>query len=91
MFIKNLAEMFLILNLTQYQVYAAYEEAVLEYSYLVNVHQAKNVLSDVLGATTGTFDHDGELKSGAFFKLEWGPVLPLKFPRIDFGILKKVV
>ena len=29
-------------------VYANYQEAVLEYSYLVNVHQSKNILSDVL-------------------------------------------
>ncbi len=32
-------------------VYNAYEEACLEYSYLVNTHQAKNVLSDMLGNT----------------------------------------
>ena len=61
---KKLGGDVLDLELTQYQVYAAYEEAVLEYSYIVNIHQAKNVLSDVLGNTTGTFDHDGQLKSG---------------------------
>ena len=36
-------------------VYAAYEEACLEYSYQINIHQAKNVLSDLLGMATGTF------------------------------------
>ena len=46
-------------------VYAAYQEAVLEYSYMVNSHQAKNVLSDMLGATTASFDEDGEISSGA--------------------------
>ena len=46
-------------------VYAAYQEAVLEYSYIVNSHQAKNVLSDMLGATTASFDEDGEISSGA--------------------------
>ena len=61
---KKLGGDVLDIEITEYQVYAAYEEAVLEYSYIVNVHQSKNVLSDVLGATTGTFDHDGEIKSG---------------------------
>ena len=46
-------------------VYAAYQEAVLEYSYLINSHQAKNVLSDMLGATTASFDEDGEISAGA--------------------------
>ena len=32
-------------------VYTAYEMATLEYSTIVNNHQAKNVLSDFLGAT----------------------------------------
>ena len=46
-------------------VYAAYQEAVLEYSYLINSHQAKNVLSDMLGAATSSFDEDGEISAGA--------------------------
>ena len=29
-------------EITQKQVFAAYEEAVLEYSYIVNIHQARN-------------------------------------------------
>ena len=37
------------IELSEYQVYAAYEEAVLEYSYIVNIHQAKNAMSDFLG------------------------------------------
>ena len=60
-------------------VYNAYEEACLEYSYLVNTHQAKNVLSDMLGNTTGTFDQDGEL-SGAY-----DTKANLKFPRFQLG------
>ena len=59
-------------------VYANYEEAVLEYSYIINTHQAKNVLSDILGATTGTFDHDGNLKSGP-------TSANLKFPRFEYA------
>tara|TARA_A100001391_G_C5055486_1_gene274623 strand:+ start:106 stop:1350 length:1245 start_codon:yes stop_codon:yes gene_type:complete len=60
-------------------VYNAYEEACLEYSYIVNTHQAKNVLSDMLGNTTGTFDQDGEL-SGSYTTSA-----NLKFPRFQLG------
>jgi len=42
-------------------VYKAYEESCLEYSYLLNTHQAKNVLSDMLGGATGSFNEDGEM------------------------------
>ena len=49
------------LEITPINVYNAYEEACLEYSYLVNTHQAKNVLSELLGNTTGSFNQDGEL------------------------------
>ena len=37
------------IEIKEENVYAAYEEACLEYSYLVNIHQSKNILSDVLG------------------------------------------
>ena len=72
-------------------VYAAYEEAVLEYSYIVNVHQAKNVLPRVLGHTTGTFDHDGMLKeyddSGHVLSASH---VALKYPRFDYGMQRRV-
>jgi hypothetical protein len=42
------------IELTDSNVYAAYEEAVLEYSYILNMHQGKNILPDALGKTTGT-------------------------------------
>ena len=45
------------LEIKEESVYSAYEEACLEYSYLVNIHQSKNILSDVLGNTTASFDH----------------------------------
>jgi hypothetical protein len=53
------------IELTDCNIYAAYEAAVLEYSNLINLHQAKNVLSDMLGTPTGCFDHDGEYVSGS--------------------------
>jgi len=70
------------LEISPRNVYNAYEEACLEYSYLINTHQAKNVLSDLMGNTTGSFDEDGE-----FFNFEKGvDVKPnLKFPRFQLG------
>ena len=53
------------IELTANNVYSSYETAVLEYSNLINLHQAKNVLSDLLGAPTGCFNHDGEYVSGS--------------------------
>lgn len=52
-------------ELTKQQVWAAYEESVLEYSYLINMHQSKNVLFQLLGSTTGSFDSDGSFISGS--------------------------
>lgn len=61
---KRLGGDVLDIELTTGNVYAAYEEAVLEYSYIVNLHQSINALPTMLGATTGSFDQDGEFKSG---------------------------
>ena len=77
------------IELTTGSVYAAYEEAVLEYSYIVNMHQSKNILSDILGMTTGTFDHDGELKSGALSSSLSGTHIALKYPKITFALNQK--
>ena len=64
-------------------VYANYEEAVLEYSYLVNLHQSKNMLSDVLGQATGTFDQDGNIVTGP-------ENVNLKYPRVMFEYARRV-
>jgi hypothetical protein len=80
---KKLGGDVLDVELTEYQVYAAYEEAVLEYSYIVNVHQAKNVLSDIIGATTGTFDHNGEIKTGP-------TGVATKLPQFTFAYSKRI-
>jgi len=71
------------IELTTGSVYAAYEEAVLEYSYIVNMHQSKNILSDVLGMTTGTFDHDGEVKTG-------DTDVALKYPKTTFAHIQRL-
>ena len=43
-------------ELTNKDVYGCFEEAVLEYSYLVNSYQGKSVLADVLGSPTGSLE-----------------------------------
>lgn len=78
------------IEVTTGSVYAAYEEAVLEYSYIINMHQSKNVLSDILGMTTGTFDHDGELKAGTLSSSLAGTHVALKYPRTTFAHSQKV-
>ena len=70
------------IEITANQVYAAYEEAVLEYSYIVNLHQSKNTLPSALGDATGTFDHRGDLKSG--------PVsASMKYPTFEIGYTRR--
>jgi hypothetical protein len=71
------------IELTPANVYAAYEEAVLEYSYILNIHQTKNSLSTYLGEATGTFDHNGDRKSGP-------ENVNLKFPRFTIGYSRRV-
>jgi hypothetical protein len=77
------------LEITPSNVYNAYEEACLEYSYLINTHQAKNVLSDLLGNTTGSFNQDGEFTeySGSD-GIDGKP--NLKFPRFQLGFAMHV-
>jgi hypothetical protein len=70
------------IELTEYNVYAAYETAVLEYSYLVNIHQSKNILPSVLGNATASFDSDGEIKDGQD--------ISTKYPSFDIGYVKQV-
>ena len=64
---------------------SAYEEAVLEYSYIINLHQGKNVMSNLLGQTTGTFDNDGELESGVLKTNLSGTGAELRYPTYDLG------
>ena len=71
------------IELTANNVYAAYEEAVLEYSYIINLHQGKNVLSTVLGSTTSSFDHKGNILTGPSGS-------NLKYPRYSLGYSRRV-
>ncbi len=78
------------IELTEQNVYTSYELAVLEYSYIVNNHQAINVLADFLGATTGTFDHKGTLESGILSSSLEGTHVALKYPSITFAVADRV-
>ena len=83
---KKLGGDILDIELTAGNVYASYEEALLEYSYQINIHQAKNVLSDLLGMSTGTFDHDGQMIGGD----AKDSAVNLSFPRFEFNYAKRV-
>jgi hypothetical protein len=74
------------LEIVDKNVYSAYEEAVLEYSYIVNVHQSKNILHSSLGATTGTFDSDGQRTDSLS-----GSNVETKYPKFKFGYGKKLI
>ena len=87
---KKLGGDVLDLEITEGSVYAAYEEAVLEYSYLVNIHQATNVLSDALGNTTGSFDSKGNLESGSLSSSLGGTHVALKYPKFDYSMTRRI-
>tara|TARA_R100000234_G_scaffold118327_2_gene98534 strand:+ start:1245 stop:2513 length:1269 start_codon:yes stop_codon:yes gene_type:complete len=78
------------IELTPENVYANFEESVLEYSYLVNTHQGKNILSTVLGNATGTFDHKGDMKSGVLSSSLGTRRVELSYPEIRFEYSRRV-
>ena len=84
---KKLGGDVLDIELTEGNVYSAYEEAVLEYSYIVNLHQTKNSLSDFLGAPTASFDQDGQIVAGDSLS---GSNVELAYPRFDYGYVRRV-
>lgn len=84
---KKLGGDVLDIELAEGNVYASYEEAVLEYSYLINVHQSKNSLSDLLGAQTASFDEDGQIASGHALE---NVNVSLRYPRFDYGFARRV-
>ena len=73
---KRLGGDILDIEITAENVYNHYEEAVLEYSYIVNLHQARNSLGSALGGPTGSFDHKGDLTDGTD--------VALKYPKFQF-------
>lgn len=80
---KRLGGDVLDIELTEDNVYANFEDAVLEYSYLINIHQSKNILGSALGGTTGSFDHKGEVTTGP-------TNAQLKYPKLNFEIAFRI-
>jgi hypothetical protein len=76
---KRLGGDVLDIELTEENVYANFEDAVLEYSYLINIHQSKNILGSALGGTTGSFNHKGEIATGP-------ENVQLKYPKLNFEV-----
>lgn len=74
------------IELDEKNIYAAYEESVLEYSYIVNIHQSKNILHSSLGAQTGTFDSDGQRTDA-----NSDSNVETKYPKFKFGYNKRVM
>ena len=83
---KKLGGDVLDIELTVGNIYAAYEEAVLECSYHINKHQAKNVLGSLLGFATGTFDNDGQMTGGDAS----GSAVNLSYPRYKLEYARRV-
>jgi len=67
-------------------VYSSYEEACLEYSYLVNLHQAKNSLPSLLGNTTASFNQLGEVTTTGLTNTH----VELKYPNFQIQMARKV-
>ena len=79
---KRLGGDILDIEITANNVYNHYEEAVLEYSYILNLHQARNALGSALGGPTGSFDHKGDLTEGED--------VALKYPKFQFDYAFRV-
>lgn len=79
---KRLGGDVLDIELKTTNVYNHYEEAVLEYSYIVNLHQARNSLGQALGGPTGSFNNKGELTAGTD--------AALKYPKFKFDYAYRV-
>ena len=85
---KKLGGDVLDIELKADNVYSNYEEACLEYSYQVNIHQAKNVLLEYLGLPTGSFNHLGNIDAdGSPLS---GSDIALRYPRIEFRYQRRV-
>jgi len=82
---KKLGGDVLDIELVETQVYAAYEEACLEYSYLINLHQSKNILPFALGQATSSFNSDGQISSS-----DPNVSANLAFPKMSFAYAKNI-
>jgi hypothetical protein len=84
---KKLGGDILDIELVESQVHTSYEEACLEYSYLINLHQSKNALPFTLGQSTGSFNSDGQLTGSDSSELINAN---LAFPKMQFTYAKNI-
>ena len=95
---KKLGGDVLDIELTTGNVYSAYEEATLEYSYTINLHQATNTLARSLGNPTGSFDSKGNMVdpslSGSLGsdsdKTAAARGTSLKYPKFSYDFTRRV-
>jgi hypothetical protein len=76
-------------ELDEYTVYQTYQQAVMDYSEMINTHQAANILSSALGGQIGKFDSHGNLVTEAGYVAP-GTHYELKFPKFDFSFARHV-
>lgn len=84
---KYLGGDILDIELSTGSVFTAYQNACFEYSYLMNLHQAKSSLHSLLGSSTASFDHEGQIQSGSALS---GSHVELKYPAFTFSYARKV-
>lgn len=52
------------IELEERNIYQLYQKSVIKYSSLINMHHAKNILFEMLGVPTATFDWTGNITTG---------------------------
>ena len=83
---KKLGGDILDIELKNENIYTAYHEACLEYSYIVNLYQGKSVLGALLGQMTGSFDHHGKILEAEL----QGKNYELRFPRFEIQMPRRI-
>lgn len=79
------------IEITNGQVYSSYEQACVVYSKIMNMHQAENVLSNVLGSPTASFDSNGAVQdTNVEGEVQPEDKLNLKYPKFDFSYARRV-
>jgi len=68
------------IELEERNVYQLYQKAVTKYSALINKHHAKNILFQMLGVPTSSFDWSGNITTGSDASLK-NPLFTLAYSR----------
>ena len=76
---RMLGDDILSVELTNKQIYACFEEAVLEYSKQINSHQAESYMSNLLGINTGSLEDNEGNKIGPHGKEQLFPRETLEY------------